>query len=214
MRDERSNSFLIPHSSSLFIVRADNFIPKCAAHAVAFFGVFEMVLEVVRFDRHKPLVVPIHVMNGVVNHVVAEVAEHETGKKRFHHRSAKQEFEEEIKQKCQRNADRRRHHQPHGVIREVVVNAMHDEMEALPPAGLRFVVKDISVQEILGSRPSENACNEQPGDGDGAQIRIDDAPVQEITNHRHVQNERNAEMNSGKELHPALPEHPGALVFV
>ena len=91
-------------------------------------------------------------MRRVVEHIVAHVAEDEPGKD-GRRQPPKNQKEESVKKEGKRHADAGRHHEPARVAWVIVMNAVDDVVQTLPNSRLRFVVKDIPVNEVLGQRP-------------------------------------------------------------
>src|SRR2546425_849064 len=95
-------------------------------------------------------------MRRVVEHIVAHVAEDEPGKD-GRRQPPKKKKEEPEKKEGKRHAGGGGHHEPARVVWLIVMNAVDDVVQALPNSRLRFVVKDVPVDEVLGQRPQKNS---------------------------------------------------------
>src|SRR5437016_13517675 len=91
-------------------------------------------------------------MRRVVEHIVAHVAEDEPGKD-GRRQPPKNQKEEYVKKEGKQHDDARRHHEPARVAWVIVMNAVDDVVQTIPNSRLRFVVKDVPVDEVLGQRP-------------------------------------------------------------
>jgi hypothetical protein len=91
-------------------------------------------------------------MRRVVEHIVAHVAEDEPGKD-GRRQPPENQKEESVKKESERHADARRHHEPARVAWIIVMNAVDDVVQALPNSRLRFLLKDVPVNEVLEQRP-------------------------------------------------------------
>src|SRR5258707_15723700 len=116
----------------------------------------KMVTQRVLFEPVQNAAFNREMMNRVVNRIVTNVTGDETGPNRRRALSEKKR-EQYIKKYCQWNADYRRHDQSFRVVRIIVVNAMHDEMQLFPNRALRLVMKNPAVDNILEQRPDQHA---------------------------------------------------------
>src|SRR5438045_9738876 len=87
-------------------------------------------------------------VNRVVDRVVTKIAGGKTAPY-SRCRVAGDQIEQPVKCDRERNADRRGHYEPSGVVRIIVGNAVHDEMELFPAFGRRFVLKRGAMTHVL-----------------------------------------------------------------
>ena len=95
-----------------------------------------------------------------MNHVVAEVAEEKAAKWSGRESSENKE-EESVKNRRNRNTERRRRDQPGSVLRIIMVRAVDEKVESFSETGFRFVMKKTAVHHVFGERPDEDAKREQ-----------------------------------------------------
>ena len=99
-------------------------------------------------------------MDRVMNGIVANVATGKAGPD-CRCRAAEKENEQTIKDDRQRNAHRRRHDQPFGVIRIIVVNAVDDKMKLFSNSSLWLVVKSVAMNDVLMQSPNDQSEPEE-----------------------------------------------------
>ena len=93
-----------------------------------------------RFALHRDVV------NCIMHHVIEEIARNESGKKGKCKLGAANGSEDEKKHCRQRHADGWGHHKTARIVRVVVMNAMHNEMQPFPPDVLRNKMEEKAVQ--------------------------------------------------------------------
>src|SRR5512135_839541 len=113
--------------------------------------------DVVLLEEQEQAALEGRMVRGIVNLIVCHVPNEEPGKERWHIVETKNEPEDDIEYRRQGDAHRRNHHQPLGVIRIVVVNAMSKKVDSFSPLALRLIVKREAVKKILCQRPHESS---------------------------------------------------------
>src|SRR3981081_2533727 len=74
----------------------------------------------------------------VVKHVVEKITAEKSGK-RCRRDATKHDQEHSVKEKRERNTDDGRHHEAAGVFRVIMMNAVQQKVELLPPAAARLI---------------------------------------------------------------------------
>src|SRR4051812_6597273 len=119
-----------------------------------------MMTEMILFQPQPHAALHRKMVRRVMKRVVADVAEDETGKDGGGN-SAKSYRYQEIEQHGQGDAHHWRHHQPAGVVRVIVMNAMEHEVQEFSPTAFRFIMKDVTVNDVFQQRPNQNAKGKQ-----------------------------------------------------
>src|SRR4051794_40848900 len=99
-------------------------------------------------------------MSGVMDGVVADVAKSKSGQG-SRSKPSERQHEERVKDDRKRNANDRRHYQPRGIIRIIVMHTMHDKMKQLAQPRLWLVMENVAVDHVLQQRPNQNAQNKK-----------------------------------------------------
>ncbi len=167
--------------------RIENVVPQRVAYTEPPVVFLVMVEHVVLLDALPKRMIPAQVVHGVVHHVVAKIAQHETGKKWIHCRLAHQGQESVEKNNCERDTQAGWHHEPKTVVGVVVVDAMPDKMQALAPLTWRNPVKNETVQHIFSERPGKEPDKKQSGSGQPAACPLPQHPGDDgkVNNQRH-----------------------------
>lgn len=92
-------------------------------------------------------------MGRVMQRIIKNVAADQSGHNR-RTKPAKNEREQDVKEKRERNAHYRRHDQPAGVIGIIMMNAMHNKVQHLARPALRFVMENESMNDVFQERPN------------------------------------------------------------
>ena len=95
-------------------------------------------------------------MCRVMEHVIADIAKNQPRKHR-RRKTSKNQKKQTIEKKRERDAYDGRHNEPSRIVRIVMMNTMDDIVQALSQTGLRFVVENVPVDEVLEQRPEQNA---------------------------------------------------------
>src|SRR6266566_5102777 len=132
--------------------RAKDVVPKRRADPVSGVIVSVMMAKMILLQPQPYAAFHWEMMRRVVEHIVAHVAEDEPGKD-GRRQTRKNYKEESVKKEGERHADARRHHEPARVAWIIVMNAVDDVVQPFPNSRLRFVMKDVSVNEVLEQRP-------------------------------------------------------------
>ena len=183
---------------------AKNIIPQWVAYSESPVVFLVMMQHVMLLDALPERMAPPEVMHGIVHHIVAQIADQESGEKRIDSRLAYQRLKAEEEQECKRNAYARWHDESKPVVRVVVVHAVPDEVQALAPFARRYPMKKKTVQNVFGQRPYEEAGQKQYGQVCPATVPLPQQPTYD----RNINDQRHSEMHFRQGFHPAGPEHP------
>ena len=154
-RDRTGRAALDPAGAALR--RAEHVVPERGAHAEALRVVLEVVAHVqLAHELAEPGARAV-VMHVVVRHVVHQVAGEEARREDVRPRGAEHEHEQPPEAERERDAHRRRHHEPERVVRMVVVDAVDDPVEPGAESVLGLEVEDQPVHPVLGERPEDVA---------------------------------------------------------
>ena len=106
----------------------------------------------------------------------------------------KQQGKHKIKQRCQWNACRWRHHQALFVSWKIMVHPVKNEMNALSPRRRRVVMKNKPVENVFSCRPNEEAqgkIEKETGKANAAGNCL----VNKKENRRDLDKQRNGKMD-------------------
>src|SRR5437667_9958841 len=92
----------------------------------------------------------------VMNHVVAEIAEEKAGECAGR-QSSEDAQKQEIKNRRHRYAERRRRDQPAGILRIIVVRAVHEKVDSFSQTAFRFVMKKAAMHQVFHQRSETDA---------------------------------------------------------
>jgi len=151
-------------------------------------------------------------MDGVVHHIVTEVAGDEPGEEGVTVFRTENESEKEEKADRKRNADCRGHDEPARIVREVMMDAVHDKMEPFAPGRVRFEMKNLSMQEVLRERPGKETGAKQ--DNSRCRSGLDLGQVKRIEDHGDEDHEGKCRMDVCENLHELRIEHLYRFVLV
>src|SRR5207237_5354290 len=126
-------------------------VPKRRADAVSGVIILVMMAKVILLQPKPGAALHGEMMRRVMEHVIADITEDQPGKNCRCHTPKNQE-KDGVKKKSEWNADARRHDEHSCVIWIIVMNPVDDVVQPFSNACLWFVVKDISVDEVLGQR--------------------------------------------------------------
>src|ERR1700731_1388156 len=190
-----------------------NIVPKRGAHPETGLVLFIMMAQVMLLQPKPNSILHGEMVRRIVNRVVTDITKSETG--RYRRRIApKRKREQEIEQHRHRNADDRRQNQPAGIIGIIVMHAVNDEMQHFPGTRLRFVMEDVAMDNVLEERPHQNTEQKKSNDDQDRHIPLRKCAVEEVNDHRHVQNDGRGGMNVREELHELAVEHGNTFVLV
>src|SRR5215472_3671897 len=96
----------------------------------------------------------------VMQHVVADIAEHQSSK-RTRGKTSEDQQEYAVKNKCKRHTDAGRHNKSSCVVWIIVMDAMNDVVEPFSNPRFRFVMEDVSVNQILEQCPEKRTEQEK-----------------------------------------------------
>ncbi len=94
------------------------------------------------------------------------------------------------------------------------MNAVDDVVQPFSHSRLWFVVKNISVDEVLGQRPEQYAEQKQRHYGHDRQLALPKRHVEHVANDRKVQNERSHWMHAREKFHEIALEHSNRFVLI
>src|SRR6266404_1241792 len=201
------------HVWGLFPARPKDIVPERGAHTETGLVLFIMMAQMILLQPKPNAILHGEMVRRVVNHVVTDITKRETG--RYWRRIApKRKSEQEIEQHRHRNANDRRQNQPAGVIGIIVMHAVNDKMQHFPGTRLRFVMKDVAMDNVLEERPHQNTEQKKSNDDRDRHIPLRECAVEEVNDHRRVQNDGRGGMNVRKELHELALEHGDTFVLV
>ena len=101
------------------------------------------------------------VVHRVMDHVVGQVAGQEPGAEGERVVAAQHEPEQPGEQQRERDAGRRRHHEPHRVVGMIVVDAVDHPVQARAEPALGLEVEDDAVEPVLHQRPDGVAAHDE-----------------------------------------------------
>jgi hypothetical protein len=93
-----------------------------------------------------------------------------------------------------------------------MMHAVHQKMKVLPDRGLRFIMENEPMENVLGERPDEQSSNKQrndPGESNGTACAI-----QKVRDSGNVHNKRDAVMNMREQLKKIAFEQPCRFILV
>jgi len=152
-------------------------------------------------------------MRRVMEHVVANVAENQSGE---HARRQAPENQEEktIEKKRKRNAYAWWHDEPSSIVWIVVMNTVNNVMQSFSQARLWFVMKYVPVDHVLEQRPEQSTEQKQSRDSQDRQILLPKRDVKHVADDRHIKHQRGRRMHARKEFHEIALEHPNGFVLL
>lgn len=172
----------------------------------------KMVTQMVLFESVQDAASHRKMMDRVMNRVVANITGDQTGPDRRCGVS-KKERKHEIENNCQRNADHRRHNQAFRVVRIIVVNAVHDEMQLFPNRALRLVMKNPAMDYVLEQGPDHHTSKEERANVQDRQFISPDRDVKRERDCGKVDHEWRGRMDVGEKLHEIAFEYPNRFVL-
>src|SRR5262245_8622465 len=99
----------------------------------------------------------------IMEHVVADIAEHQSSKHAG--RKPTEDYQEDaVKKKCERHTDTRRHNKPFSIVWIIVMHAVNDIVEPFSQARFRFVMENVSMDQIFEQRPEQYTEQEKSHD--------------------------------------------------
>jgi len=119
-----------------------------------------MVTQVVLFQPAPGA--PLHrkMVSGIMDCVVAHITKSKTCQRR-RSEPAKGQNKDCVENDGQGNADYRRHNEARSIVRVIMMDPMHDEVEQLAQTSLRFVMEHVPVNDVFQERPDQNSENKK-----------------------------------------------------
>src|SRR5689334_24744701 len=101
---------------------------------------------------------PFHreMMGRVMQHIITDIAENKPGEN-GRSEVPKNQKENAVKQKGERDANTRRHHKPLRIIRIIVMDPVNYVMQSFSDASLGLIMENVPVDEVLQQRPQQHA---------------------------------------------------------
>src|SRR5215472_13721789 len=96
----------------------------------------------------------------IMQQVVTDIPEHQSGK-RTRGKTPEDQQEHSVKNKCERHTDAGRHNKSPCVVWIIVMDAMYDVVEPFSNPRFRFVMEDVSVDQILEQCPEKRTEQEK-----------------------------------------------------
>ena len=152
-------------------------------------------------------------MHRVMDHVVTEITEDQSGES-WRGVTTKDNEKDSIKDKRERDADARWHDEPARIIRVIVMHAVQHKVETFSPAIFGFVVKCVSMNEVLEQRPTEKTDQKKSRDRAESKRAVPDREIDHVSDDWKIDHERHGGMNMGAEFEEIVLKHPHALVLV
>jgi hypothetical protein len=146
------------------------------------------------------------VVHVVVRVVVGQVADDEPGEERESVGHPEDQGEEAEEDRGEGDARGGRHHEPHRVVRVVVMDAVDHEVEAVAARELRLPVEHEAVEPVLGRGPDHDAGGDQQRRRQTREPAVDSDP-RARDDHRDEDDRREGGVNSGEEVEEAALEH-------
>ena len=122
-------------------------------------------------------------------------------------RGAEHQDEQGPEAERQREADRRRHHEPERIVRMVVVDAVDDPMEPRADAVLGLEVEHEAVHPVLGQRPEDVAPEHEADDLQCGRLPAR-ADHEQRDDRGHEDDDRDHRMHPRKPVQQVRLEHP------
>src|ERR1051326_2366889 len=101
-------------------------------------------------------------MRRVMNHVVAKIAEEEAAKGSGGELSEEAE-KRQIKNRRNWNAEGWRRDQTAGILRIIVMRAVHQKVDPFPETAFRFVMKEEAMHREFDKAPDQQAKDKETG---------------------------------------------------
>ena len=93
------------------------------------------------------------------------------------------------------------------------MHAVNDVVEPFSHARFRFVMENVSVDQIFGQRPEEHTEQEKSHDNKHRESLPPKCHVKHKADDRQVENQWSRRMHARKEFHEIAVEHPDRFVF-
>ncbi len=94
-----------------------------------------------------------------MDHVVAKIAEDQT-RERGRRQPPKYPKKNSVEAQRERDADDRRHHEPFRILRIIMMDAVQQEVELLPPPAGGLIMEHPPVHHVFHQGPEEEAEDE------------------------------------------------------
>src|SRR4029077_19604696 len=151
-------------------------------------------------------------VSRVMEHVVTDIAKHQSGEHAG--RKAPEDYQEHaVEKECERHTYTGRHNKSSCIVWIIVMHAVNDEVQPFSHARFRFVMEDISVDQIFEQRPEEHTQQEKSHDSKQRESLPPNGHIKHKADDRQVENQRNRWMHARKEFHEITVEHPDRFVF-
>src|SRR5262249_39092620 len=127
-------------------------VPERRADAVSHVIIFVMMAEMILLQPEQRAVFHGKMVRRIMEHVVTNVAKHQSRERAG--RKAPEDYQEHaVEQKRERDTDTGRHNEPPCVIWIIVMHAVNDVVQPFSHTRFRFVMENVSVDQILEQRP-------------------------------------------------------------
>ena len=150
---------------------------------------------------------------GVMDGVVTNIAEDQTGKDRRSN-SAKDDGDQQIEEEREGDTHHRRHNQPAGIVRIIVMNAVDHKVQKFSQTSFRFIMKDAPVNNVFQKGPDQDAEGKQRANEKNRKPPLPQRLIKKIADDREINDQWGGRMNVGKKLHETALEHPHAFVLI
>src|SRR5204862_5446857 len=95
----------------------------------------------------------------------------------------------------------------------VLMHAVEDIAQPLPTESLRYVMENVSVDQVLAERPEKHTDKQQSHDNQEREPLPPQRSVKHVADDGQVENQWSRWMHPRKELHEIVIEHPDRFVF-
>src|SRR5690606_16498675 len=171
-------------------IRIEDFVPKDRTYPVSAGRIRVMMQHMMFFQPSPKLVFEVRMMQGIMRHVVDQIASDKPRIKSVVGPLGQNPLEKIKERSRHRYTRRRRHHQPFSVAGVIVMNPVKNKMNALPPFRGEFKVKHKAMQHILGNRPNQQTTKEPASETYRGNIVYSEGLPALVENYRSVNEQR------------------------
>src|SRR5436305_12985083 len=133
-------------------------------------------------------------MSGIMDCVITDIAESKSRQSSWRE-TAHGYKKNRVKYHRERNTDNRWHNEAGCIIRIIVMNTMHNEVEQFAPASLWLVMENVAMNHVLQQRPCQHAHTEECGNHQDRQVVVRKRQIQHQGDDRTVEHHRRRRMH-------------------
>ena len=172
-----------------------------------------MMAHVIALQPEKETAFHREMVGRVMQGIVEEITGEKSGVDR-ERETTEGEEESPVEKEGEGNAHARRHDQPAGIVRVIVMHAVEHEVQSLAPGAPRLVMEDPTVHGVFHKAPDENAGDEKQGDERERGRAHSEREIEQVAHRRHVKHERRNRMNVREELQKIALEQADRFVAI